>query len=105
MRKTRRKNPLIDGTSADNDGRKRDLNFVVTKFMSKGFDALTEEELAVSLINPNFNSMFKQKTGVDWIKKYQLKTIEKLKSFNFDLNFMSTSVSELCVFRESLSLN
>jgi hypothetical protein len=31
--------------------------------MSKGYDALTEEELAVTLVNPDFNTIFKKQTG------------------------------------------
>lgn len=55
------KNPLMD-SNPQND-KKRDLNFVVTKFMTKGYNALNEEELAVTLVNPDFNPIFKKQTG------------------------------------------
>lgn len=61
MNKNLQRNPLMSGSTVDK--RKKDLSFVVTKFMQKGFNSLTEEELAVTLINPNFNSMFQKTTG------------------------------------------
>ena len=52
---------MIDG--GGKDPKKRDVAFVITKFMQKGYNSLTEEELAVTLINPTFNSLFKKQTG------------------------------------------
>lgn len=64
----------------------------MTKFMQKGYDSLTEEELALTVVNPEFTSIFKRQTGSDWVNKYQTKTLEKLKAFNFDLNFMTSGI-------------
>lgn len=77
----------------DDRDKAQDLTYILTKFMARGYDALTDEELAVTLINPDFNGVFKKQTGVDWIAKYQIQTIDKLKRKNFDLNFMTNSVA------------
>ena len=68
------------------------VSAILTKFMAKGYDSLTDEELAVTLINADFNNVFKKHTGIDWINKYQIQTIDKLKRTNFDLNFMTSCV-------------
>lgn len=103
MKKSLQGNMLMSNNSPDK--RKKDLRFVVTKFMQKGFNSLTEEELAVTLINPNFNSMFQKTTGnwitkfsgVNWVTKYQVKTIEKLRAFNFDMNFITSGVKKYLI--------
>jgi hypothetical protein len=83
-------NPMMDHVS-DKD-KTQDMTYILTKFLSRGYDSLTNEELAVTLINPDYNSVFKKQTGTDWISKYQIQSIDKLKSVNFDLNFMTSSV-------------
>ena len=84
-------NPMMEHVDARDKA--QDMTYILTKFMSKGYDSLTDEELAVTLINPDFNGVFKKQTGVDWISKYQIQTIDRLKRKNFDLNFMTSSVS------------
>lgn len=81
---------MLDHT--DSADKTQDVAYVVTKFLSKGYDALSNEELAATLINPDFNATFKKQTGTDWIAKYQIQTIDKLKNTNFDLNFMTSGV-------------
>ena len=76
----------------DDKDRPPDTAFILTKFLSRGYDSLSAEELAVTLINPDFNGAFKRQTGMDWISKYQIQTIDRLKNLNFDLHFMTSSV-------------
>lgn len=83
-------NPMMDHAGAQD--KSQDLTYILTKFLSRGYDSLTYEELAVTLINPDYNNVFKKQTGTDWITKYQIQTIDKLKNVNFDLNFMTSSV-------------
>ena len=84
-------NPMMDHVGTQD--KSQDLTYILTKFLSRGYDSLTNEELAVTLINPDYNGVFKKQTGTDWITKYQIQTIDKLKTVNFDLNFMTSSVA------------
>jgi hypothetical protein len=43
---------------------------IIYKFMKKGFQALTAEELACTLVNPTFSIDFKDNTGEDWNYNY-----------------------------------
>jgi hypothetical protein len=83
-------NPMME--HVDDKDKAQDVQFILTKFLGRGYESLSDEELAVTLINPDFNAVFKKQTGIDWISKYQIQTIDKLKNVNFDLNFMTSCV-------------
>ena len=44
-------------------GKEEDVGFIVTKYLHKGFDSLSPEELATTLVNPDFGPDFKRSTG------------------------------------------
>lgn len=52
------------------------VNHVITKFVSKGIEKLSLEELAVTLIIPDFGNSFKRRTGSDWDAKLKIKVVE-----------------------------
>ena len=43
---------------------------VIYKFMKKGFNALSAEELACTMVNPTYTVDFKKNTGEDWNMNY-----------------------------------
>ena len=67
----------------------KNVNHVITKFVGKGFDKLTLEELAVTLITPDFADRFKKATGSVWNPKMQVKVIDRLTKANFDIKWMT----------------
>lgn len=66
-------------------------NFIISKFFKFGFDNLTTEELAFTLITPSFSEEFAKQTGDVWSNNYQLRTLNKLKQMNIDLTFINYS--------------
>ena len=72
----------------------QNTNFIITKFMKKGFDSLTEEDLACTMIAPDFNAKFRVQTGTDWDAEYQVKVLERLKRTNFDIHWMQRNTSD-----------
>lgn len=38
--------------------------------MKKGFNALSAEDLACTMVHPDFNNDFKKNTGEDWVQNY-----------------------------------
>jgi len=46
--------------------------------MKKGFNSLTAEDLASTVVNATFSNDFKNNTGEDWNLNYQPKVVEKL---------------------------
>jgi hypothetical protein len=42
----------------------QETGFLVKKFLQKGFDSLSPEEMASTLINPSFGPDFKKSTGI-----------------------------------------
>jgi hypothetical protein len=61
MNKTGGGNPMMDHN--DEGDKTKDMTYILTKFLARGYEALSDEELAVTLINPDFNGAFKKKTG------------------------------------------
>ena len=61
------------------------VDYVITKFVSKGFEKLSLEDLAVTLVTPDFINLFKKRTGSDWNSKLQIRAIERLTKNNFDI--------------------
>ena len=59
----RRKNALtIDEIDSDSKSNKA----IIYKFMKKGFNALSAEELACTMVNPTFSVDFKKNAFEDW---------------------------------------
>jgi hypothetical protein len=50
---------------------KNDTNkHIILKFIRKGFTSLNAEELACTMINPDFTVDFNKNTGEDWTATY-----------------------------------
>ena len=43
---------------------------IIFKFMKKGFTSLSAEELACTMVQPNFTLDFKKNVDEDWIATY-----------------------------------
>jgi hypothetical protein len=66
---------------------------IIYKFMRKGFIALSAEELATTMVNPDFSVDFKKNTGEDWHVNYQSKVVEKLQKCNFHMHWFTKTAS------------
>lgn len=64
---------------------------IIHKFMRKGFQSLSAEELAVTMIQPQFTIDFNHNTGENWVKTYQFKVIERLNKCNFNIKWKTRS--------------
>ena len=51
---------------------------IIYKFMKKGFNSLTAEDLACTVVNPSFSADFKKNAQENWMTNYHPKVIEKL---------------------------
>jgi hypothetical protein len=71
--------------SAANDTNKH----IIFKFMRKGFTSLTAEELACTMVQPDFTNDFKHNTGESWQSTYQFKVVERLSKCNFNLKWQT----------------
>jgi hypothetical protein len=60
---------------------------IIFKFLKKGFTALSAEELACTMVNPDFTVDFKRNTKEDWVSGYQFKVVERLQKCNFNLKW------------------
>ena len=67
----------------------KNISYVITKFMQRGFQYLDLEDLAIAIISPDFKENFRRQTGQDWITKFEIKALEKLTRGNFDLHWMT----------------
>lgn len=56
-------NPLM-GSNSQEDTKEKEANHILSKFLKRGYDALNEEELAITVANPEFTGIFKKKTGM-----------------------------------------
>jgi hypothetical protein len=59
--------------------------YIIYKFMKKGFTALSAEDLACTMVNPDFTIDFKRNTNEDWNTSYQFKVVERLNKCKFNL--------------------
>ena len=57
--------------------------------MKKGFSSLSAEDLACTMINPDFTIDFKKNTGEDWASSYQFKVIERLDNCKYNLKWVT----------------
>lgn len=44
--------------------------YIIYKFMKKGFTSLSAEDLACTMVNPDFSIDFRKNTGEDWNSAY-----------------------------------
>lgn len=85
---------------AQNDTNKK----IIFKFMRKGFTSLSAEELACTMVNPDFTIDFKNVTNEDWLVKYRHMVVQRLHQckFNFKwktrLDKAQTGMGELAEF-------
>jgi ankyrin repeat protein len=66
---------------------------IIQKVMKKGFESLSLEELAVTLISPSFELEYQSKTGQDWSKDYKLKAVERLNYAKFNIQWNTSNSS------------
>ena len=76
------------------EGLPNPVDHVITKFVSRGIDKLSLEDLAITLITPDFSTTFKKRTGSDWNARLQVKVIERLTKANFDIQWMTRHTSD-----------
>jgi len=79
-------------TSGANESHNEDpTSYVITKFLRKGFTSLSTEELAATMITPDFAAAFKAKTGEDWDAQYKVKVLDRLENAKFDTRWLTKS--------------
>jgi hypothetical protein len=66
---------------------------IIYKFMKKGFQALSAEELACTMVNASFSIDFKKNTNEDWNHNYQAKVVEKLQRCKFHMHWFIKQTS------------
>jgi len=59
--------------------------YIIYKFMKKGFTSLSAEDLACTMVNPDFSVDFRKNTGEDWASTYQFKVVERLDNCKYNL--------------------
>jgi hypothetical protein len=67
--------------------------FIIIKFMRKGFTALSAEELASTMVSPDFTADFQRITKENWVANYQFKVVERLSKCNFNLKWKTRPTS------------
>ena len=60
---------------------------IIEKYLQKGFESLTVEELAFTLINPTFESEFKKISGTQWPFENKSKAKERLNFSKFNIQW------------------
>lgn len=63
--------------------------YIIYKFMKKGFTSLSAEDLACTMVNPDFTIDFKKNTGEEWASTYQFKVIERLDKCKYNLQWVT----------------
>jgi len=63
---------------------------IIAKIKKKGFESLTLEECACTLISPTFESEYAIATGQDWNTIYKSKVTDRLNHAKFDIRWMNT---------------
>lgn len=71
------------------NGKEDQVDYVINKYVKKGFESLSLEELALTMVTNNFSLRFKEKTGMVWSTPIQMKVIERLRRCNFDIQWMT----------------
>ena len=60
---------------------------IIEKYLQKGFESLSVEELAVTLISPTFESEFKRVSGTQWPFENKSKAKERLNFSKFNIQW------------------
>ena len=69
---------------------KNDTNkHIIFKFLKKGFTSLSAEELACTLVQPDFTNDFLHNTGENWVHSYQFKVVERLNKCKFNMKWQT----------------
>lgn len=63
----------------ESEERESQVDYVIDKYVKKGFESLSLEELAITMVTNNFNLRFKERTGMEWSTPTQMKVIERLR--------------------------
>ena len=71
------------------ENNKENIFHVISQFQQKGFESLSLEHLAISVIEKDFQKYFLEQTGINWQQKFQIKALERLKHAQFDINWLS----------------
>ena len=66
---------------------------IIEKINKKGFESLSIEELAMTMINPNFEENYRKKTGTEWSKENKSKAKERLSQAKFNIQW-NTSMNK-----------
>ena len=69
----------------DVDATNQTNRYIIYKFMKKGFTSLSAEDLACTMVNPDFSVDFRKNTGEDWASTYQFKVVERLDNCKYNL--------------------
>ena len=78
-----KKNLTLDQITSNSKSNKH----IIYKFLKKGFQALSAEELACTMVNPTFTVDFKHNAKEDWNVNYHSKVVEKLQRCKFHMNW------------------
>ncbi len=60
---------------------------LIEKYLKSGFESLSLEELAITIINPLFERSYKLETGTEWPKEHKKKAIERLQKSKFNIQW------------------
>ena len=60
---------------------------IIEKYLQKGFESLTVEELATTLVSPTFEAEFKRVSGTQWPKENKSKAKERLNFSKFNIEW------------------
>ena len=60
---------------------------IIEKYLQKGFESLSVEELATTLVSPTFESEFKRVSGTQWPKENKSKAKERLNFSKFNIEW------------------
>ena len=63
--------------------------YIIYKFMKKGFTSLSAEDLACTMVNPDFSVDFRKNTGEEWASTYQFKVVERLDNCKYNLQWVT----------------
>ena len=85
------KNSKVSNSNNKTDSYLKDAKHVekkiIEKYLQKGFESLSVEELAVTLISPTFESEFKRVSGTQWPFENKSKAKERLNYSKFNIQW------------------
>jgi hypothetical protein len=61
--------------------------------MKKGFASLSAEELACTMVQPDFTIDFNVNAKENWVATYQHKVIERLQKCNFNMKWQTKATA------------